>query len=195
MYEHFSIAPLEIAEAARPDFDLVWVVDASDERLMPLLPLLRRLGIVIDRSARSEAELVELVAQAMPDGIVTFAGQMVRTSVIAERLGLRFHSPQVAAALDSKLVQRQVLANAGLPGPRFQAVHDDQPCPTDLTVGFPSVLKPQDGLGSQHTYLVPDEKYLREVLPNVIAAQPGGVLLEDLVIEALTLDNLRFAEV
>jgi hypothetical protein len=60
-YHSSSNPPFEIAEAARNLCDLTWVFDFTDPLLSPLLPLIRRLGTVVDTAGLSDAEVAARV--------------------------------------------------------------------------------------------------------------------------------------
>ncbi|PQV43243.1 biotin carboxylase [Paraburkholderia sp. BL23I1N1] len=86
------------------------------------------------------------------DGIVPgFEYSVDVAAEAAARLGLP-HLPLEAAALTrDKYRSRSHLAIAGLAGPRFARIADRRDIVTAASqVGFPAVVKPVDGCGSQH---------------------------------------------
>jgi len=160
-----SVPPLTVFAAATGLCDLVWVVDAVREGNAADLPLLRRLGRVVDAPGLAPGPAVAALGPLEPAGIVVFSDEhLVAAALIAQRLGLRFHSPAVAVALTDKEVQRTILADAGMEGPRLVAI------PADATpgrwraagrsLGYPLVVKPRAGSTSWDTVLAPDEAAL-----------------------------------
>lgn len=81
--------------------------------------------------------------------------RMVEASDLAARLGLRFLSPATARLMRDKFRVREVLARRGVRQPRFALVS----APRELAaavddVGFPALVKPADGYGSQNVGIV-----------------------------------------
>jgi glutathione synthase/RimK-type ligase-like ATP-grasp enzyme len=194
-----SVAPFEIAEAASELCELIWVLDHSDPTFAPLLPLIRRLGITVDSSGLSDAEVAARVRLCHPDGVITFASeQLPLGAAIAEESGLRFHSRRTADLLTNKYRQRAALAEARVPGPGFWPI----PAGIDPAVranlvsalSYPVVLKPKDGSGSQNIHYVADAGALGVLLAE---AQGAGddMLVEELLAEAHPRDSQRFADV
>lgn len=193
-----SIPALEIAEAARNVCDLVWVFDCADPQLSRLLPLIRRLGAVIDTGGLRDAEIAARVALHHPDGVITFSELIPLAAAIAEESNLRFHSVGTAELLTNKYRQRVALSHGGVPGPGFWPV----PAGVDSTerahlAGLPSypvVLKPQAGSGGQHTYRVGDPAALLRLLDEA-RCTAEDVLIEELLPEAHARDVQRFSDV
>ena len=82
-----------------------------------------------------------------PDGIVSFVDEHIEdAAALAQRLGLRYHTPEVALSVVDKRVQRTLAADAGIPGPDFRVVppgaSKEQVAQLASEVGFPVVLKP-----------------------------------------------------
>ena len=90
------------------------------------------------------------------DGAVTFSESLLeQQAAIVEVLGLRGNPPQVVERAQSKLLQRQALAVAGVPSPRFSPIYTAADLDAAAKyVGFPAVLKPAFGAGSYHVYAV-----------------------------------------
>lgn len=181
VFHPHSVPPMEIAEAARGWCRLLWVFDCGDPQLAPLLPLMRRLGDVVDTAGCSDDEVAARVGQRHPDGVITFSELIPLAAAIAAESGLRYHQPHTAELVTNKYLQRVALAAAGVPGPRFWAV----PAPMDPgerarlaeELPLPVVLKPQSGSGSQNTHRVCDLQTLLDLL------EEGRSAGEDLVIE------------
>ena len=157
--------PLTVYAAASELCDLVWVVDGSREGLSTDLRLLRRLGRVVDVPGLAPGPVADSLGPLEPAGIVVFSDdELVAAALIAERLGLRFHPPEVAVALTDKEVQRTILAGAGMEGPKLVAIPSDaapgQWRATGRRLGYPLVVKPRVGSTSWDTVLAPDEATL-----------------------------------
>ena len=184
-YDVTSSSPLELVEALAGRCDLVWVVEAADPALGAWARLLPRLGPVVDATDRPESEVARDLDALGVDGVVAFTdSQLLRAARLSEALGLEGNRPRTVLALTDKLVQRQTLADAGLPGPRFVAVPVDTPV-ADLAglvsgLDFPVVVKPRWGSGSRNTVEVADPAtavgYLRGVLGG---RDPGDLLVEE----------------
>jgi biotin carboxylase len=198
VYDRHSVTPLELAEAARPVCELIWVLDLADPPLAPLAPLFRRLGGVLDTNGRSDAEVVAALAPEKLGGVITFAErQMPLAAAIAEAFDLRFHSPHTAALLRNKHHQRVALARAGVPGPAFWPLAAATDAATKARLAaelrYPVVLKPQMGTGSRDTWLVGDGPQLLELLDDPANASLD-MLVEELLAEAHPRAEQRFGE-
>lgn len=126
---------------------------------------------------------------------------VVAAAAIAQALGLRGHAPDAAARTRDKLAQREALAAAGLPGPRYAWA----PARADVEragreVGFPCVVKPLGLNASRGVVRADDDEGLRAAADRVfdlLDREPGvgrgGVLLEsflpgeEVALEALLL--------
>jgi hypothetical protein len=186
-YDVTSSSPLELVDALAGRCDLVWVVEAADPALGAWARLLPRLGAVVDASDRPESDVVRDLGALGVDGIVAFTdSQLLRAARLSEALGLKGNRPGTVLALTDKLVQRQTLADAGLPGPRFTAVPVDTPV-ADLDglldgMAYPVVVKPRWGSGSRNTIEAagPDAAvgYLRGELEG---PHPVDLLVEEML--------------
>lgn len=198
VYDRNSTAPLEVAEAARPVCDLVWVLDLADPVLVGLAPLIRRLGTIIDRAGLGDREVVALLEPQRPDGVMTFAErQLPLAAAIATEFGLRFHGSETAALLCNKYLQRLALARAGVAGPDFWplAAGADAAEREELAsrLRYPVVLKPQEGLGSRQTLAVLDAGGLLAALQDA-GLEVADMLLEELLPESRPRAQQRFGE-
>jgi biotin carboxylase len=164
-----SFFPLDIFQRVHDATELIWVVDSSewgstgaggdvDHRL------LRRLGSVVDVVGLDADETADRLSAHRPDGVVSFVDDtIVRAAEAAARLGLTFHSPQVAEGVVDKQRQREALEREGLPSARFWPVPQgmDAPAVAELArrVTYPAVLKPVRGSGSLDIHRIgePDE--------------------------------------
>ena len=97
---------------------------------------------------------------------------------VAERLGLPHPIDPAAAGLAvSKLRQRERLAEAGVPQPRWQLVSQSEP-----GLPVPSVVKAPDRQGQRGLSLVQSEDELPRAIAHAIeAARSGVALVEELV--------------
>ena len=170
MHHSNSFFPLDLRMQVGGCAELVWVTDSSAVPEEMLL-LLRRLGPVVDTFGRSidasAGELAELGAV----GIVSFVDDhIVDAALLAERLGLRYHTPDVARSLVNKQLQRAVLDEAGIPGPSFWAapagMERAQACEFAEQVAYPAVVKPAEGSGSRDICLVRTSGDLQAVLTD-----------------------------
>ena len=95
-----------------------------------------------------EAAAVELCQLAPPPGAIVAIGDRPTSiaALVAERLGLRYHSPDAVAACRNKFLARERFRAAGLPVPRFVRV----PLEGGVnSIGYPCVLKPLGLSGSR----------------------------------------------
>ncbi|MGD0881333.1 MAG: hypothetical protein ABSB09_07185 [Acidimicrobiales bacterium] len=186
-YDVTSSSPLDLVEAVGGLCDVVWVVEASDPSLGSWARLLPRLGQVIDVGGRSHADVAVDLAAARVDGVVAFTdSQLYRAALLGEELGLEGNPPEVVLALTDKVVQRQLLAGAGLPGPRFeQILAGTTVARARLLVDglrFPVVVKPQQGSGSRDTFLAEDVHAVGAYLEGVLGGDgrfDGDVIVEE----------------
>jgi biotin carboxylase len=183
-----SFFPLDVFERVHETAEVIWVVDSSEwppEGYGAEIPpgafggndhrSLRRLGPVVDVAGLDPDESADRVAAHHPDGVLSFTdGTIPRAADVAARLGLTFHSPQVAETVVDKQRQREALEREGLPSARFW------PVPPDIdragaaglarAVTYPAVLKPVRGSGSVHMHRInaPDE-----LVPLLLAGAGG----------------------
>ncbi|MEU3619990.1 ATP-grasp domain-containing protein [Streptomyces sp. NPDC006872] len=125
------------------------------------------------------------------DGVITSCDYYLPTVArIAGRLGLPGPTPEAVGDACRKDSTRRVLADAGVPGPRF-AVHEEW---ADLAraareIGYPLVVKPVDLCAGMHVRRVDDEEQLAaavRVLAGLTVNARGqrrepAVLLEELL--------------
>lgn len=182
VYHPHSFGVFAVAEAARGVCELIWVVDHSLGDTATTLPLLRRLGTVIDVADRGLDDVVAAIAREKPDGILTLKDSFMRwTATVAERLGLPFHSAAVAERFTDKYRQRAALREGGVPVPGFWTVPgaDDEAAWRTLLgeASFPAVLKPRlDSEGSRDTIRIADAQALRDAAAG---AEPDTLVLEE----------------
>jgi biotin carboxylase len=175
VYHPRSFGTLQIAEAARGVCELIWVVDTPVAGTTEMLPLLRRLGPVVDIAGLMAQDGAAAIARERPDGILALKDSLMRrTAQLAEQLGLPFHDLAVAQRFTDKHAQRRALRDAGVPVPGFWEV----PEPADdagwvrlaTEAVFPAVLKPRhNSEGSRDT--------MRVATLDEVRAQAGGAAL------------------
>ncbi len=77
--------------------------------------------------------------------------RLVEASRLAKKLGLRFLSPQTAALVRDKYQVRQRLAACGIVQPEFELATSNAELSAAVEkIGFPLLIKPCDGYGSQN---------------------------------------------
>ena len=165
--------------------EIVWiVVDGEDGGRVQRL-FMERLGLVADIGTTDLDAAAATLARVGIDGIVTFIDLLVPVAAeLANRLRLPYHTTNVARALTDKFVQRQRLAAAGVPQPRFWQL------PAGLrssaldqiadSISFPAVLKPTHGAASRGvaqvrstaelsaTYRPEIEQLVEEYMPDTV---------------------------
>ncbi|MPW18808.1 Phosphoribosylglycinamide synthetase ATP-grasp (A) domain protein [Paraburkholderia piptadeniae] len=142
---------------------------------------------VVPPALRNAAASFTAVDTASPDAVVAAACAMRVDAIVpgfeysvgvaaqaAARLGLPHLPPEAAALTRDKYRSRSRLATAGLAVPRFAQIADPRDIATAASqVGFPAVLKPVDGCGSQ---LVTRVNSLAELQLAVERAMRHGVV-------------------
>jgi biotin carboxylase len=201
-YHPRSFGTMAIAEAAQSICELVWIIDTTDPEISSMSRLLGRLGDVVDVAGLADADAAAAIASSRPDGILALADSLlVWTAGIAERLQLRFMSPQVAVRLTDKYAQRLALQQAGLPVPAFWRVPaGDEPdswSALEAAARFPAVLKPRRGEGSRDTVRVTSLRQLRALVAETTGA-PGSerpeLVLEEYLPDRPEAASQRFAD-
>jgi biotin carboxylase len=175
VYHPRSFGTMAIAEAAEGICELVWVVDTSEPDVSSMSRLLRRVGSVVDVVGMSVEQAAAAVAETQPAGILALAdSRLLWTAQVAALLKLAFLTPDVAARLTDKYLQREALQRAGLPVPGFWQVPgeaDEQAWQAlERVATFPAVLKPRRGEGSRDIVRVDSFEQLRALA----AATPAG---------------------
>ncbi|MEV8310278.1 ATP-grasp domain-containing protein [Streptomyces flavidovirens] len=96
------------------------------------------------------------------DGVITSCDYYLRTAArIAGRLGLPGPAPEAVENACRKDATRRVLAEAGLPGPRFAVCADwAEAADAAREIGYPLVLKPVDLCAGMFVRRVDDESAL-----------------------------------
>ncbi len=127
---------------------------------------------------------IRAVVAADDDGVVLAA-------MAAEALGLSNNSVEAASAARNKLRMREILADAGIPSPRFWRVSSAEDAKAVARrVAFPCVIKPLFLSASRGVIRVDDPNQFRTAFDRIAAIlwQPavraqGGPLAEQMLIE------------
>ncbi|MEU1286156.1 hypothetical protein [Kitasatospora sp. NPDC005856] len=133
-------------------------------------------------------ELTGVAKARQPAGILGFGEMSLEpVHIAAARLGLPANAPRSLAAIRNKHEQRRLLAEAGIPTPRFASVRDlDELRAAARRVGLPAVLKPKAGVGSLATFRVDGTTDLAGLWSAACAgyaADPRGGSVPDFVLE------------
>ncbi|MGW1807058.1 ATP-grasp domain-containing protein [Streptomyces sp. NPDC002078] len=171
VYDLGSATPNDILAAAHRLCDVLFVADFDRPAAAAARQSLLALAEVVDVTGREPEERLRLLREAAVDGVVTYSEyQLAETARLAHGLGLPYHEVELIPALVDKLVQRRILAEAGVQATRCAVIGDDPAQALDL-VGVPAVIKPRIGAGSLHTTRVDSaEEFLA-----VAAARPAGI--------------------
>lgn len=91
--------------------------------------------------------------------------RLVEASLLAEKLDLRFLNPATTRLMRDKVSVRQTLARKGIRQPKFALAESaDQVHAAVLQIGFPVLVKPADGYGSQNVNVVESKEELERLL-------------------------------
>ncbi|MFC5724218.1 ATP-grasp domain-containing protein [Streptomyces gamaensis] len=122
-------------------------------------------------------------AERPVDGFVaTVDALVVPVARIAEEIGVPFTDARAAEAAKQKDRCRQILAAAGLDNTRHAVVDGAREAAAfAATTGYPVVVKPARGSGSEGAHVVADEQQLRTVLDRAAGhrAYAAGILIEE----------------
>lgn len=152
---------MQLVEAASDLCGIIWLIDESGPDSAFTSRLLKKVGTVVNMAGLSMQETVSLLRTHSPDGLVAYRDEdVLLLASLAEELGLRYRTPEVARRLLDKLRQREALRDAGLPTPSYWELPADRD-PTTIeafaaVVEYPAVLKPRIGSGGQFTMPVAD---------------------------------------
>ncbi|MFF6995115.1 ATP-grasp domain-containing protein [Streptomyces sp. NPDC008313] len=129
------------------------------------------------------ARVLEIHRERPVDGFVaTVDALVVPVAWIAEEIGVPFTDARAAEAAKQKNRCREILAAAGIDSTRHAVVTDfEEAAAFAASTGYPVVVKPARGSGSEGVHVVADEDRLREVLGQVAAdgSHQAGVLVEE----------------
>ena len=152
------------------DADIAEVVDFSD--VEAVIDVARRHGI---------------------DGVLTISADRAVPVVaaVAEALGLPGIGTETAYVMTQKIAMRRVLADAGVPQPRFAAVRNLQEGRAGLDhVALPAVLKPADAGGQRGVFRLESPDDLDAHLHAALAESPTDEAIVEEYVEGLELNGL-----
>lgn len=160
-----SFFPLDVFQRTHDTCRLVWVLDDAFVGDETTGRLLRRLGDVVDIADLDDDAAAARLAQARPAGILSFVDdQIPRAAALAQRLGLRYHSPELARILTDKGAQRDALHKVGIAEPWYSVVpagsSRDRLSRLADRIDFPCMVKPVSGMGSRGIHLLHDRDEL-----------------------------------
>ena len=121
--------------------------------------------------AALEARALAIHARHTFDAILCILDiRMIDASRLAARLGLRVLNPATARLVRDKTLVRKSLAQAGLRQPRFAVVERAADLPAAVAqIGYPALIKPVDGFGSQNLHMIRSDADLSAVTQNLAA--------------------------
>lgn len=170
----------EIVDAADGLCRLLWIVNETE--LGTTTSVLRKVGKVVNTANRTPEELIQLVHAENPQGVTSYYDADLHLQAwLAAALGLSGPSVEAVARLNDKLLQREALAAAKLPVPRFSVV-PDHPDADDVdrlceAISFPMLLKPRDGTGCRDILPVTSRAELLRLLEEM--ERPSNMILEE----------------
>jgi hypothetical protein len=168
VWDPLTPAVMSLVIEAREICDVLWIVDRSRPEVEPMMRFLRKFGTCLDVTGLTLDEAASQIAQYQPQGILSLAdGSLLWTAQVAQRLGLKFMSPETAVRLTDKHAQREAFRDHGLavPGNWIVPGDDDDALWRRLCdeATFPAVLKPRTGAASRDTVPVGSLEELREI--------------------------------
>jgi biotin carboxylase len=130
------------------------------------------------------------------DGVLTVSADRAVPVVaeVAEALGAPGIGAETARLMTHKVAMRRLLADAGVPQPRFAAVRTlDEARRAGRTVGFPSVLKPADSGGQRGVFRLESADDLERHLHAALAESPTEEAIVEGFQDGLELNGLVIA--
>jgi hypothetical protein len=137
---------------------------------------------VVSLAAGEEQPVIERLAAECDWTLVIgpeFDGILLDRVRWVEAAGGRLLGPSSAAVASTadKFACGQLLKAAGVPTVVGQVVRPAEVDFQHWSLGFPAVLKPRDGAGSQATFMIRDRAGAASVLREAIAMRPDGEML------------------
>jgi biotin carboxylase len=141
-------------------------------------------------------EVIDAARRHRVDGVLTVSADRAVPVVaaVAEALGLPGIGTRTAQVMTHKVAMRRLLAEAGVPQPRFAAVRTlDEARRAAKTVGFPSVLKPADSGGQRGVFRLGSLDDLERHLHAALAESPTEEAIVEAFQDGLELNGLVIA--
>jgi biotin carboxylase len=151
-------------------------------------------GEVVD--FQDVARVIDLARAQRVDGVLTVSADRAVPVVaaVAEELGLPGIGTEVAHAMTHKIAMRLLLADAGVPQPRYAAVRAVRDAHAALgTVGVPAVLKPADSGGQRGVFLIESIDALDAHLHVALSESATGEAIVERYHDGLELNGLVIA--
>jgi biotin carboxylase len=142
------------------------------------------------------AGVIEVGQRHAVDGVLTVSADRAVPVVaeVAEALGVPGIGAETARLMTHKVAMRRLLADAGVPQPRYAAVRTlDEARRAARTVGFPSVLKPADSGGQRGVFRLESAGDLERHLHAALAESPTEEAIVEGFQEGLELNGLVIA--
>lgn len=139
--------------------------------------LLNQATQVVEVPGFDEGELIgrlEVIHQQTPfHGIVCLLDiRLMVSAQVAQHFGLRFLKPEVVALCRDKTAVRQRLKERGIAQPSFaQASSAEELRSAVGKIGYPLIIKPSDGYGSQNLFHLADPDQLDTVIQTLFESQ------------------------
>ena len=140
--------------------------------------------------------VIEVARRHEVDGVLTVSADRAVPvfAEIAETVGLPGIGTDTARLMTHKVAMRRLLADAGVPQPRFAAVRTlDEARRAARTVGFPSVLKPADSGGQRGVFRLESADDLERHLHAALAESPTEEAIVEGFQDGLELNGLVVA--
>jgi len=140
--------------------------------------------------------VIEVARRHEVDGVLTVSADRAVPVVaeVAETVGLAGIGLDTARLMTHKVAMRRLLADAGVPQPRFAAVRTlDEARRAARTVGFPSVLKPADSGGQRGVFRLESADDLERHLHAALAESPTEEAIVEGFQDGLELNGLVIA--
>ena len=151
-------------------------------------------GEVVD--FRDVEGVIDVALRHAVDGVLTVSADRAVPVVaaVAEELGLPGIGTEVAHVMTQKIAMRRLLADAGVPQPRFAAARDLASARAAAeTVGFPAVLKPADSGGQRGVFRLESVDDLDAHLHAALAESAEGEVVLERFHDGLELNGLVVA--
>jgi hypothetical protein len=175
-----AASPTQITQAARGIARVLFLVAASesDEDLRRLLGRLGD-GLLEARLANGRFDVPAVLRESPPEVVMTFAEQLVGpTGYLAEALDRPGNGTAVRQGALTKSGQRLLLAAAGIDNPASVRVTDAGELGEAVArIGYPCVVKPDNGSGSADTFLIADAEQFGARQADLVAVSAGSAMV------------------